>query len=170
MQGSDVLAIIAEIGAALAGFSGIVVALRQRSAEGWPVAEVLRLRFMLYMSVFTFLFALLPFAPFYLGAPSAFTWRLSSLALALAFGALLVVYAARARPAQSGLDARWWYGYMSTGSTLVALLVANTAGLLGGPSFGLYLIGLFWLLLFTATVFVRMVLAPIVDQQRGAND
>ena len=167
MQGADVLAIIAEIGAALAGFSGIVVALRQGSIERWSLAEVLRLRFMLYMSVFTFLFALLPFTPFYLGASPTFTWRLSSLALAIPFAGLLGLYATRARPAQTGLDARWWVGYMSVGLVLVVLLLANAVGFLGGPSFGLYLVGLAGLLVFTTTVFVRMVLAPFANHPRG---
>ena len=42
MQGSEVLAIIADIRVALAGFSGILVALRQRSFESASLQEVLR--------------------------------------------------------------------------------------------------------------------------------
>ena len=77
MQGSDVLTVIAEIGVALAGFSGIVVALRQRSAESWSLPEVMRLRFMLYGSTLTFLFALSPFV-FHHHSPFVFSRHIGS--------------------------------------------------------------------------------------------
>ncbi len=166
MQGSGVLTVIAEIGVALAGFSGIVVALRQRSVESWSVPEVLRLRLMLYASVSALIFALLPFAPHHLGASPALTWSVPSLALAVLFGSSLFLPATRTPPSRTGLSFRWWVFYSSGTVIAITALLANAGGLLGGPSFGLYLVGLAWLLFYTTTLFVRLVLAPFAT--RGA--
>ncbi len=166
MQGSDVLTVIAEIGVALAGFSGIVVALRQRSVESWSVPEVLRLRLMLYASVSALLFALLPFAPHHLGASPAVTWSASSLVLAALFGFVWILPSTRTCPSRTGLSFRWYIFYSSGTVMATTALLANAGGLLGGPSFGLYLVGLAWLLLYATTLFVRLVLAPFAT--RGA--
>ncbi len=166
MQGSGVLTVIAEIGVALAGFSGIVVALRQRTVESWSPAEIFRLRLMLYASVSTFLFALLPFIPYHLGASPSLTWSVSSLVLAVLFGSALILPATRTPPSRTGLSFRWWVFYSSGTVIAISVLLANAGGLLGGPSFGLYLVGLAWLLLYATTLFVRLVLAPFAT--RGA--
>ena len=131
VQGSDVLTVIAEIGVALAGFSGIVVALRQRSVESWSILEVLRLRLMLYASVSALLFALLPFAPHHLGASPAVIWSASSLALAVLFVFALSLPSARTRPSRTGLSLRWYVFYSSGTLIATATLLANAGGLLG---------------------------------------
>ena len=165
MQGADVLTVIAEIGVALAGFSGIVVALRQRSVESWPLPEILRLRLMLSAAVSTLVFALLPFVPHHLGVSPAVTWSVSSLALAALFGWTLFVSTVRLRPLRTGLSFRWWVAYQSGTVIAIAALVSNVGGLFGGPSFGLYLAGVTLLLFVATTFFVRLVLAPFAGRQ-----
>ena len=165
MQGSDVLTVIAEIGVALAGFSGVVVALRQRSVESWSAPDVLRLRFMLYASALTVLFALLPFVPHHLGATPALTWSIPSLLLAVVLGFTVGFGFMRNTPARSGLSPGWFVFYLSGFVITVAVLIANAVGLLGGPGLGLYLVGLAWFLFYSTTLFVRLVLAPFATQE-----
>ncbi len=164
MQGSDVLTVIGEIGVALAGFSGIVVALRQRSVESWSPTEVLRLRFMLYGSVSTVVSALLPFVPHHLGASPVLTWSVSSLLLAVLLGLVGFFSVTRITPLRSGLSSRWWVVYMLGTVVTFAALIANAAGLLGGPGLGLYLVGVVVLLFYAITLFVRLVLAPFASR------
>ena len=170
MQGSDVLTVIAEIGVALAGFSGIVVALRQRSVESWSPPEILRLRFLVYSSVLIFLFALLPFAFHHLGAAPAVTWSVSSLALAFVCGGALLLTVTRSRASRTGLSFRWAVAYTSGYFAATTALLVNVVGLSGGPSFGLYLVGVGWLLLYSTTLFVRLVLAPFSGQGWSSGD
>ncbi len=74
---------------------------------------------------------------------------------------MVVTYARPGRrPAQTGLNPIWWASYILGALVLAIVLIANVVGLLEGPRFGPYLAGLFGLLLFTTSVFVRMVLAP----------
>ena len=87
MQGSDILTVIAEISVALAGFSGIVVALRHRALESWPAHEFSRFRNMLELAAYSIFFALFPFLPYHLGASSEVIWSLSSFALAAGLSA-----------------------------------------------------------------------------------
>ncbi len=54
--------------------------------------------------------------------------------------------------------------------TATTALVVNVVGLSGGPSFGLYLVGVAWLLLYSTTLFVRLVLAPFLGQGWSAGD
>ncbi len=164
MQGSDVLTVIAEIGVALAGFSGIVVALRQRSVESWSFPEVMRLRFMLYGSTLTFLFALSPFVFHHLGASPAVTWSVSSLALGFFFGCATLLTVRLFRRRLPELSPRWGVAYTSGNIITATVLLANAVGFFGDPSFGLYLVGIAWLLLYTTTLFVRLVLAPFADR------
>ena len=164
MQGSDVLTVIAEIGVALAGFSGIVVALRQRSVENWSLPEILRLRFLLYSSALTFLFALLPFGFHHLGASPAVTWSVLSIALAFVLSGAALFTGTVFRRLRTGLSFRWGVAYTSINVITAAALLVNAVGFVGGPSFGLYLAGVAWLLLYTTTLFVRLVLAPFSAQ------
>ena len=62
MEHGDVFIALAEIGTAIAGFSGIVAVFGARSAGQWTPDERLRLAFLLVCSLTVVFFSLLPFA------------------------------------------------------------------------------------------------------------
>jgi hypothetical protein len=163
MQGSEILTVSAEISVALAGFSGIVVALRQRGFESWPAHEVLRLRNMLELAAASTLFALLPFLPYYIGASDELTWSLCSLAYSAGLGSWLVRTNLRLRGAiRQRLSTAWLRTYNVGSAASVVLLVVNALAITGPPQLGIYLIGLGWILFFTFSLFVRLVLEGAV--------
>jgi hypothetical protein len=159
MQGSEVLTVSAEIAVALAGFSGIVVALRQRGLEAWPAHEVQRLRNMLELSALSTLFAMLPFLPHYLGASNEQTWSFCSFALSAGLAALVVFTVRRTSPAvREKLNRNWFHAYISGTAVVIAVLLVNGIGLTRPPQLGMYLLGLGWTLFFAFSLFIRLVL------------
>ena len=125
---------------------------------------------MLYSSVSTLLFALLPFVIRHHGATPAVTWSVSSLALAFLLGCAALLTMTRNRASRTGLSFGWAVAYTSGNIITATALLANAVGFLGGPSFGLYLLGVAWLLLYTTTLFVRLVLAPFAAQGWSLED
>jgi hypothetical protein len=159
MQGSEILTVSAEISVALAGFSGIVVALRQRGLDAWPAHELLRLRNMLELAAASTLFALLPFLPYYIGASDELTWLLCSVAFSAGFGGWLARTNLRLRGGvRQRLSTTWVRTYNVGSAASVVLLLVNAIGLAGPPQLGIYLVGLGWILFFTFSLFVRLVL------------
>ena len=69
MTGSDVLQIIAEVGAAYAGFGSVVVVFQHRDRRQWSPGDLARFRGLLRLSLGAVLFALLPLALFHMGVP-----------------------------------------------------------------------------------------------------
>ena len=164
LQAAQVLTVIAEISIALAGFSGIVVAFRQRGIEAWPPHELVRLRFMLGVACVTLLFSLLPFVPHYLGVRASATWVLSSAILSAGlFGFALVSYFAT-KAYLDRLSRPWFFTYIIGTITSALGLLCNGLGVFGAAYPGVYLAGLGWLLFFSTTLFVRLVLAPSPSQ------
>lgn len=161
MQASDVLTVIAEISIALAGFTGIVVAYRQRGVEEFEPHELIRLRFMLGIACVTLFFALLPFLPHHLGAGPDGTWLFSSALMAVGFVLLALLTFSRTRAQLHRLSFVWFWTYVSGNAAFACVAIANTAGAVGHASPGLYLAGLGWLLFFSISLFVRLILAPV---------
>jgi hypothetical protein len=159
MQGSEILTVSAEISVALAGFSGIVVALRQRGLEAWPAHELLRLRNMLELAAFSTFIALLPFLPHHIGASDELTWSLCSFTFSAGLGSWLGLTNLRLRGAiRQRMSTRWVYTYNSGSAASVVLLLVNALGLAGPSQLGMYLVALGWMLFFTFSLFVRLVL------------
>jgi hypothetical protein len=161
MQGSDILTVIAEISVALAGFSGIVVALRHRALESWPAHEFSRFRNMLELAAYSIFFALFPFLPYHLGASSEVIWSLSSFALAAGLSGWLALTLYRTRGlVRKSFPAAWFwlYTFGTVASSLLALV--NALGLVGTPQLGVYLVCLGWMLFFAISLFVRLALGP----------
>ena len=124
MEGADALGLIAEVGIAIAGFVGIVVALR---AQGEPLRayEALQVGTLLGVSAEAVLLALLPFALHFVGLGSAMTWALSSAAMLILLGTLQVVTFRLARRLQPGVrppreTARMAIGTVMLGSRATA--------------------------------------------------
>jgi hypothetical protein len=158
LQASDVLTVVAEISIALAGFTGIVVAYRQRGVEEF---ELIRQRFMLGVACVTLFFALLPFLPHHLGVAPSGTWLFSSAVMAVGFGLLTLLTYFRTRAQLNRLSFVWFWAYVSGSAVFSGIAIVNTAGVLGHASPGLYLAGLGWLLFFSISLFVRLILAPV---------
>ncbi len=90
MEGADALGLIAEVGFAIAGFAGVIAALRAPGGRMEPYA-VLRIGILLGLSTSTVLLALLPFAFEFAGPASGKIWALSSSAAVVLVGTFQIV-------------------------------------------------------------------------------
>ncbi len=77
MEGADALGLIAEVGIAIAGFAGVIAALRAPGGRMEPYS-VFRIGWLLCLSGSAVLLALLPFAFHQAGCSDVAIWRLSS--------------------------------------------------------------------------------------------
>jgi len=157
MNPTDTLVSLAEISVTFLGFAAIVSVFHSRGGQGWhPDA---RFWGMVSMGVGTLTFALLPLPFLAANVGPGATWRWCSVALAAAIGAMfawgfLTVRRGLASGAPVNLPA---FSFLMVSFAAVASLsLANAAGLLNGPSFWPYLVGILWFQLVTAYVFVRL--------------
>lgn len=88
-QANDLLVAIAQIAVALAGFSGLIAAIRTAAPEGWHPRDIWSLSWMLGASIGALMFALLPAWLALFAMPLAQAFRIAS-ALACAFIAVFV--------------------------------------------------------------------------------
>ena len=79
MNEADILQTFAEVGIALTGFTGIVVALARRSRGDWTPVELGQLHDLLWTSLVVVFFSFLPLVLVRALTPEA-TWRLASAA------------------------------------------------------------------------------------------
>ena len=160
LTAAGVLTVVGEISIAIVGFTGIVVVYRQRGIEALRPHERYRLRFMLAVACTTLFFALLPFVPHYLGLAEATTWMLASAALGAGLIVLRVVVHITSRAIRGDLS-RLWYRIYEIGDWLfAALLIASVAGVSGAALPGVYVAALGWLVFFSVTLFVRLIVSP----------
>jgi hypothetical protein len=157
VTGSDLLQTLAEVGISLAGFTGIVAVLGRRSDGEWAPHEWLRLAMMLNFSFGSVFFAFLPLLFVAVGAREPGAWAASS-ALLAAF--LLVSYGIIVRRVlQLGDVARSefprWAGVTVGAGTLVVFGL-QTSNALGPSGFGLYFVGMLWLVAAAALQFYRL--------------
>ncbi len=96
MVEADFLFTIAEVAAAFAGFSTLVVVVAQRSRKGLVAA--IRLTNMLRLSLLVILFSLVPYLPVYFGGSAIGAWRISSGLFALLWLAYLLAGLRQALP------------------------------------------------------------------------
>ena len=89
MQAQELLMAIAQIAVALAGFSGLIAAIRTAAPEGWHPRDVWSLSWMLGASIGALLFALLPAWLALFGMDEAGVFRIAS-ALVCVFTATFV--------------------------------------------------------------------------------
>ena len=150
---------IAEVGIGLAGFSGLVVALRR---DRGPFDDVQKFRLsLLFKLAFGAIF--LSFLPDLFAStaiPGMRTWILSSSALLLYSSYLLWWWISKSRRLARVVPEIFnWYAFttMSVGHAIVLVL---QIGILVGPlatrAPGLYSLGLVWYLVHAAQQFVRM--------------
>jgi len=158
---ADVLLTLAEIAIAFVGFASVVAIFEARWSQAEAPFDLFRFWVMLAFGLAGLLFSLLPLLLLFLGLSPAWVWRLSSLALAVFVvgnGAFIVrLYRRRVAAVVASLDP--WLSAFANLSYALNLLaqLANVAGRLGGPGFGLYLFGLLMILLGAAVNFARLV-------------
>jgi hypothetical protein len=162
IEGENSLQTLSEVSVALAGFASLLVVLRRRSPNSVSEGEGADLFVVVGGNLLVLLFSLLPPSLHHLGVSDPSTWRISSvlLGVSLLLG-YLVVLRRRARLLRSGIRPsfpRVSQIAVQTPLIVVALLVLNTTGLLGGPDVGKYLLCLILLLALSALPLVFVVI------------
>lgn len=162
MQGSDQLTAIAEVGVALAGFTGVIGALGMRDHTSLSEAARLQVWLMLEFSLGTVFFSLLPFAPANFGAADSLIWSISSGVMAV----FMLVHFMIVGPRIRELNRRdaWIGGVVSklTLAMVVSLFLIqglNTVDWLFAPSYGPYYVGLLMFVCLAAGNFIALMSA-----------
>jgi hypothetical protein len=155
----DSLQTIAEISIGLAGFSGLVVALRK---DPGPLDDIqkYRLRILFSLSFGAMFLSLLPDTLVNFGVPEARVWFDSSAAM-FGYSLLFVLWwlLSSRRVAKVAPEIFNWRAFstMASGHTIVLILqLAVMLGFLEGRAPGVFGLGLIWYLVHSAQQFVRM--------------
>lgn len=159
MEATEVLTLIAEIGIALAGFTGVVIVVG-RPPGPLTALESFRLSQLLSLSLGAVVLALLPLGLYHLGIDPPKLWQASSAAMAtLGVGLLLGHFASTRRFLREAPEI--FNRVLLT--TLVLAHVGNIGLQMGhalggikpaGP--GVFLIGLYFFLIHSGLIFVRV--------------
>ena len=83
MNAESFLSSIVEIGIGIAGFAGIIAAIRAQRLTSWPTEQRLRLQILFFASAAAIMFALLPAFLIETGLPEAAVWRTGSAGMIL---------------------------------------------------------------------------------------
>ena len=156
MTGRDELALIAELGAAFAGFLAIFLMFAKREGRFSPV-DSLAVRSMILTSFSTIFIALVPLALAALEFSEPVVWRASSGFGLLGFCLVAVNMGLSQRrippSSRTDLNSALVIVVWLMASTAVALLTANVFAVFGSPSAGLHISALVVMLAITALNF-----------------
>jgi hypothetical protein len=156
VSGRDELILLAELGAAFAGFLAIFLIFARREGRFSPI-DSLAVRSMILGSFSTVFLSLAPLALAALEVSELAVWRASSalgLLLILSVGVSMALAHRRVpRDVRSDLKPILVVAAWSLATLVTALFIANLAGYFGGPSAGLHISGLVLLLGITALNF-----------------
>jgi hypothetical protein len=162
VQGADILETIAELSVAFAGFTGVVVAFGRRPHHQSSEIDAHAFRAMLAASLQALFFSVFPFLLAASGLEGSRLWRTSSalMLVGLAIGATIDVRFARRADRRSWAtsDRILQFAIPAVGLAAGVAQLANVAGVVPTP-FAAYLGGLLFFLLFSAVMFVRLVMA-----------
>ena len=150
---------ISEIGVAIAGFSGLIVAFR-RNTGPLTYVEKYRLKVLLNLALGAMFLAFVPEIAHQLGVSPRRLWRLSGGVLAI-YSIVFIVWwlVASRRLMRLVPEIFHWSAFsrMAAGHVIVILLqLGVTFALLDGYATGIYLLGLVWYLMHAAQQFTRM--------------
>jgi hypothetical protein len=166
----DSLQTIAEISIGLAGFSGLVVALREGSGSLDDIQKY-RLRILFSLSFGAMFLSLLPDTLMNFGVQDERVWIGSSAAIftySLLFIAWWIVSSRRMARIAPEIFNWMAFSTMATGHTIVLLLqLAIVLGFLENRAPGVIALGLIWYLIHAAQQFVRMLFVQPRESQHG---
>ncbi len=150
---------IAEIGIGLAGFSGLVVALRKGTGPLSDI-QIFRIRVLFALSFGAMFLSLLPHLAADLGLGEQKTWFTASLAMSIYSGVFLYWWiASSSRVAKTVPEIFNWRAFstMATGHTIVlSLQLGVVLSVFDAPKAGIFGIGLIWYLIHASQQFARM--------------
>jgi hypothetical protein len=158
---ADALLQIAEIAIGLAGFGGIFVALSRERGVQRPPADTYRLVVLLCTALSTLVLATLPVALLELGVADATVWSSGSGVMVVGIVVLLVVTGRfRRRHRDEIREGEFSWAANVIWVLAFALAVAQIGNALGAfapeRAFGVFLLGLIFLLAFGSYLFARM--------------
>lgn len=155
----DVFQTIAEVAIGLAGFSGLLVALRRSSG---PLIEVqkYRMRILFALSFGALFLSLLPAIILYLEIGENRLWVYSSLAMSVYSIYFLTWWLSSSRRTARNhpeIFHRWVFSMMATGHILnIVLQLIVVFSLVDSGHVGIFLFGLTWYLVNASQQFIRM--------------
>ena len=170
MDTASFLTAVIDIALAIAGFAGIVAAVRQRRIAHWPRAQLVLLQILFTASAAAIVLSLLPSFLVATGAKSALVWKISSCAMAVWIAGALYF---RLRQSKAmGIPMQIPVHVRAFGIPGIFLQLYNIVVL--GEAWP-FLVGLFVVLMNGFSVFLILVLKPvetdeIEDESRDAND
>jgi hypothetical protein len=163
LQGGSVLELIAELAVALAGFSGVVTALRGGKSKEWERADLVRLVGMLHASFLAGGLALVPFIFFHFGLRDGAVWGFSGAVGALVQAARLAGRRARTFSSiglpESGRASYWTFRAITVVTML--LYFSQAIGVPFGRTFGPYLVALLLHLSASAALFYALLTSRV---------
>jgi hypothetical protein len=163
MADLDPLLTIAEVSVAFAGFASLVTVVARRDIKSWNEGNLVRFRLMIYMSLSSILFALLPFAFLYFKLESETVWRYSGGLLGLYLGSYLSlsipVFVKLVRSGELN-------GFVASTTASLGIVAAMVQILsffyVFQPSVGTYFVGALYFLFLSGVSFVRLVAVSIL--------
>ncbi len=157
MSAEPFLSSVIEIGIGMAGFAGIIAAIRQRDVSSWDPHDRVLLQMLFTASAAAILFSLLPTLLAEGGLATATTWRVGSLVLVAWFiGAPAYRFYQARQPGVRFVIAR---GIMAM---LVPILVLQIANLFLGASWP-YLVGVTAILVNGFVTFIALLFSERVN-------
>ena len=167
MTSTDPLLTIAEVSVAFAGFASIVTVVASRGADSWSAGNLVRFRLMIYMSLSSVLFSLLPFSFLLFNVSELATWQTSSSILGIYLGCYLVLtirgFISLVRQGQLNIYVTGFTAALGVSAILVQLFSIIDAV---SAHEGAYFVGVLYLLLMSAISFARLVAVSILPANR----
>lgn len=170
MEFPESLQVIAEVGIGLAGFSGLIVALR-RSAGPLEEIHKFRLQVLLSLAFGAIFLSFLPELLFSFGVPANILWKISSTCLSfysVLFLVWLISASRRLMVSHAEIFSRAVLSAIVAGHTIVVIVqLAFIFSILDVSDSAAYLLALFWYLLHSAHQFIRMLFVQPADGKQG---
>ncbi len=158
MQHSEVLLTLAEVGIAFAGFTGLAALLARSRVD--PKAHHARFRGMIENALIVVVSSILPLVLSPLGLPEAAAWRTASGVLAIVLVAEVAAAISRTLALESSsFSAALSLAIFGLLGLAICLLLTNAAGVFAGLAGAVYLVSLFAVLVVSAILFLRLLLA-----------
>lgn len=158
MDPNDTLLTIAEISVALAGFSAVVVGLRQTREGRWTRQDSFGVVHILASSGLAMVFSLLPLGLAAAGLSPSAAWTFTSFGLGLVVLVASLGWGLAARRTAPRYPVLFW-GFVASGVALGVALILGASGWLA-PQGSLLPLALLWLLLVAFTQFASFLALP----------